>query len=284
MTKDGNPPSARVFDAAAYLAELDARGHAGDTVSTGFPSVDARLGGGPRRGDLVVLAGDTGSGKSALAMAMAIRAAAEGEHVEYFSGEASPTRLIERSLALLSRTPVDTIRQGQLDEETHARVGAAALQLRAQSPGFAIMPPNGVGGLSDLLIEEMGIGLVVLDPVQSLLTGRMTRDEELAHVVRELKGMALRRGCTLLLVSGLAGAVRDRADPRPRLEDLGALGALAQHADIVLGLFREEVYHASSDIEGAAELHVLKHRNGAAGWVDLYFYKRWLRFEDMVES
>ncbi len=284
MTNDRNRAPARVFDAAAYLAELDARGDAGDTVPTGFPSVDSRLGGGPRRGDLIVLAGDTGSGKTALAMAMAIRAGARGEQVAYFSGESSPTRLIERSLALLSRTPVDTLRQGQLDEETRARVGAAALELREHSPGFAIMPPNGVGGLSDLLIEEMGIGLVVIDPVQSLVTGRMTRDEELAHVVRELKGMALRRGCTLLLVSGLSTPVRDRPDSRPRLDDLGALGALAQHADIVLGLFREEVYHASSDIEGAAELHVLKHRDGASGWVDLYFYKRWLRFEDMVDA
>lgn len=284
MTNDANPAPSRVFDAAAYLADLDARGEVGDTVPTGFPSVDAKLGGGPRRGDLVVLAGDAGCGKSALAMAMAVRVAAAGEQVAWFSGESSPARLIERSLALLSRTPVDILRNGKLDEETHARVGAAALQLRDRSPGFAVMPPNGVGGLSDLLIEEMGTALVVVDPVQSLLTGRLGRDEELAHVVRELKGMALRRNCTILLVSGLTHAVRERPDARPRLDDLGALGTLAQHADIVMGLFREELYHPSSDIDGAAELHVLKQRNGPAGWVDLYFYKRWLRFEDMVEG
>lgn len=277
-------PRPRPFDAAAWLARLDTAGAADDTVSTGFPSVDTRLGGGPRRGDLVVLCGDAGVGKSAFTMAVALRAAEAGHEVAFFSGEADTERLIERALGILSKTSADTLRRGDLDEETHARVGAAVLRLRDHSPLFSFVPPNGVGGLSDLLIDQLGIGLVIIDPIESLATGRATRDEELAHVVRELKAMAVRRRCTVLVTTQLARPVRDRADPRPQLDDLGALGALTQHADVVLGLYREELYHAASDIDGAAELHLLKHRTGSLGWVDLYLYKRWLRFEDMVEG
>ena len=95
--------------------------------------------------------------------------------------------------------------------------------------------------------------------------------------------MALRRSTVILAVSGLRESPTGRADPRPTLRDLGGLGALRHHADVVLGLFREELYAPSAHIEGATELMVLKNRSGPTGLVDLYFYKQWLRFEDMVE-
>ena len=87
----------------------------------------------------------------------------------------------------------------------------------------------------------------------------------------------------MLAVSHLGRTVRDRPDQRPTLDDFGGQGAIRQQADVVLALFREEEYAASPHVEGAAELHVLKNRGGPKGFVDLYFYKQWLRFEDMVE-
>jgi replicative DNA helicase len=71
---------------------------------------------------------------------------------------------------------------------------------------------------------------------------------------------------------------------RPTLSDFGALGAVKQHADVVLGIFREEMYENARGIDGATELHILKNRHGVTGYVDLFFYKKWLRFEDMVEE
>jgi replicative DNA helicase len=76
---------------------------------------------------------------------------------------------------------------------------------------------------------------------------------------------------------------RDRKDPRPQLDDFGALGAVKQFADVVLGLYRHEMYESAPDVDGATELLVLKNRNGARGYVDLFFYKQWMRFEDMLE-
>lgn len=276
-------PSPRPFDAADYLAAVDAAGGRLDAVPTGFPSVDALLGGGPRRGDLVVLAGDTGSGKSALAMAMALRATEDASDAALFSGEFGTERLYERALAMLGRARVDDLRHGTMDEATRAAVGTAALRLRERAPMFSFVPPNGVAGLSDLLIEHLGLDLLVIDPLQSLATGRGTRDEDLAQTVAQLKALAVRRQCVVLVVTHLAHPVRDRPDPRPTLTDLGTLGALAHHADVILGLYREEQYHAASDVDGAAEVHILKSRDGALGYADLFFYKRWLRFEDMVE-
>jgi replicative DNA helicase len=81
----------------------------------------------------------------------------------------------------------------------------------------------------------------------------------------------------------LARPPAGRADPRPSLRDLGGLGAIQQHADVVMGLFREELYEPGRQVDGAAELAVLKNRNGPTGFIDLFFYKQWLRFEDMVE-
>jgi replicative DNA helicase len=98
-----------------------------------------------------------------------------------------------------------------------------------------------------------------------------------------MKAAALRANCALLL---LANCDVDRAmSPvaRPRLADFGAHGAVQQHSDVVLALYREEMYDDARGIEGAAELHVLKNRHGATGYADLYFYKKWLRFEDMEE-
>lgn len=276
-------PPARVLDAAAYLEGLTAAGGAGDTLSSGFPSLDALLGGGFRRGDLVVLGGDVGSGKSALALAMALRAAEQGRSVALFSGELSGERLMERGLAVQGRAAIDDLRHGRLDDAAYASVASAALAMRQHPMLLSHMPPNGLPGMSDLLIEHLGLDLLVVDPLQSLARGALPMEEELAQVVRDLKGMAVRRDCAVLVVSHLAVAVRERSDPRPRLDDFGALGSLRQLADVVLALYREELYETSRDVEGAAEIHVLKQRSGGTGYADLYFYKRWLRFEDMVE-
>jgi replicative DNA helicase len=273
----------RPFDAAAWLGDVLAAGGTGDAVATGFPSLDTLLGGGPRRGDLVVVGGDVGSGKSALALAMALRCSDSEGDAALFSGELSSTRLLERALCIEGRVRVDDVRHARLDEAQHASVAAAALRLRTRAPMLAHLPPNGFAGLSDLLIEHLGLDLLVIDPLQSLARGEGSTEEALAQAVRDLKGLAVRRECVVLLVSHLDQGVRSRPDPRPRLEDFGALGAIRQLADIVLGVYREEMYDASRDVDGAVEVHVLKHRDGAAGYADLYFYKQWLRFEDMVE-
>jgi replicative DNA helicase len=254
---------------------------AGDASLTGFPSVDRWLGGGVRAGDLVVLAGDVGSGKSALALAMAIRMAQGGTRVAFLSGEMSVERVMERALALEGRVRVDDLRLGKLDEIARAGVGGAAVRLRDRAPRFEVLP---TGGIEELIgrIRELDVQVVIVDSVQSLASASRSQEEELAAAVRALKALAVERDICVLVTSQLPGW-EPRDDPRPTLDDLGAKGALKQSADVVLGLYREEMYAPAGGVEGATELLVCKNRNGSTGYVDLYFYKQWLRFEDMLD-
>src|SRR3989442_1673930 len=187
------PSSARRFEKRPSLDTLVERVDAqrpgevtGDTIPTGFGSLDKLLGGGFRRRDLVLLGGDIGSGKSALALGIALRVAQQSLGVAYLSGEMNEERLMERPVALL---------------------------VVAQLPGFQ--------------------------------TGRDAK--------------------------------------RPTLDDYGVMGAPKQHADVILSIFREEMYNPGGGVDGATELIVAKNRNGPTGFVDLYFYRRWMRFEAMLD-
>jgi len=236
----------------------------GDTVPTGFASVDKILGGGLRRRDLVVLGGDIGAGKSALALGVALRVAQQGLGVAFLSGEMDEERLMERALAIEGRVTVDDLRAAKMSDQTRAGIGGAAVRLRG-----------------------LPLALVVVDYLQLVpppggLT-RVTQDEDTALVLRRLKALALERQVALLLVAQLPRFQAQRENPRPTLEDYGVLGALKQHADVVLSIFREEMYRPGGGVEGATELIVAKNRNGPTGFVDLYFYRRWMRFEDMLD-
>ena len=255
-----------------------------DTIPSGFPSLDKTLGGGFRRGDLIVLGGDVASGKSALALAFAIRASSAGTRAAFFTAEMNVERVLERIMAMEARTRIDDLRQGTLDDLTRANAGAVALKLREHLPMIETIPADGSTKLAALLDELPELDLVIVDSIAALAQGTGTRSlaEEHASVIRELKAVAVERGVAVVATAPLPNLV-PRPDYRPVLDDFGALGAVKQHADVVLGLFREDMYEASRHIAGATELLVRKNRNGPLGYVDLFFYAQWLRFEDMLD-
>lgn len=274
--------SSPLSDVLRRLDTLAGATSSDDTIPTGFPSIDRMLGGGFRRGDLIILGGDVGSGKSALALAIALRIAA-GRDVTFLSAEMSVERVLERALAIEGRVRVDDLRRGQLDESARAGVAAAGLQLRDATLTVSTLPSGGVQAVTDELQRALDVELGVLDPLQALSTGVLSHDEELAAAMLKLKRAATELGVALLVTAHTPKLSRVRSDPRPTLEDYGALGAVGQHADVVLGIYREEMYQPSQGVEGATELLVSKNRNGPTGYVDLYFYKQWLRFEDMLD-
>ncbi|MBI4501860.1 MAG: DnaB-like helicase C-terminal domain-containing protein [Gemmatimonadetes bacterium] len=255
-----------------------------DTVPTGFPSVDRLLGGGFRRRDLIALGGDVGSGKSALALAFALRTAALGYPVVFFSGEMDEDRLLERALAIQGKAPIDDMRAAKLGEQARATIGAAAVGMRDLP--LTIHPL--VGQHFDEALAAAWPhhpALIVIDYLQLLPppTVRSTQEEDNAATLRALKAMALERRVACLTVAQLGRHTPQRDNPRPELEDFGALGAVKHHADVVLSIYREEMYRPGGGVEGATELIVAKNRNGPTGFVDLYFYQRFLRFEDMLD-
>jgi len=255
-----------------------------DGIPTGFPSLDELLGGGLRRGDLVVIGSDTGAGKSALALAIALRVSETGRSTLFLTAEMEAERVLERALAIEGRARIDDLRGGSLDEGSRANVGAAAVRLRDNALRIERTPaPGSAEVIAERVGEARDIQLAVVDPLQALAVGARSRDEELAGAVQRLKTLAMDQHVAIVLTAHLSAMARDRKDPRPQLDDFGALGAVRQHADVVLGLFREEMYQAGISVDGAAELIILKNRNGGMGYADLYFYKQWMRFEDMLD-
>ena len=259
----------------------------GDTVPTGFASLDKILGGGVRRRDLIVLGGDIGAGKSALALGVALRVAQQGLGVAFLSGEMDEERLMERALAIEGRVTVDDLRAAKMSDQTRAGIGGAAVRLRGLPLAMLPLAAEDFDTMADRLDPLRQLALVVVDYLQLVpppqgLT-RVTQDEDTAIVLRRLKALALERQVALLLVAQLPKFQAQRENPRPTLEDYGVLGALKQHADVVLSIFREEMYRPGGGVEGATELIVAKNRNGPTGFVDLYFYRRWMRFEDMLD-
>jgi replicative DNA helicase len=257
------------------MREIDARSDGAvspDTVPTGFPSIDRLLSGGPRTGDLIVLGGDVGSGKSSLALGIAMRTALAGHRTLFYSAEMSPDRLHERMLAIQGRARIEDIRKGSLDDVARAGIGAATVAMR-ELPTMAESLPTTLPLLAESIARVEHPRLVIVDAIQSL-------DED-ETAVRGLKALAVARHLAIIATSHLPKLANDQ---RPALNDFGPGQAVKQHADIVLGLFREEMYATGAAVEGAAELHALKNRNGPTGYVDLYFYKQWMRFEDLLEN
>ena len=250
-----------------------------DSVPTGFPSVDRVLGGGFRRRDLVALGGDVGSGKSSLALAFALRTAAKGLPVVFFSGEMDEDRLMERAVAIRGKTSIDSMRNAELSEEQRAAMRAATLFIR----NLPLVGQHFDEALASAWQHHPA--LIVVDYLELLPppATRASQDEDNAATLRALKAMALERQVACLAVSQLGAFTPTRNDPRPKLEDFTALGAVKQHADVVLLLYREEMYRPGGGVEGATELLVAKNRNGPTGFVDLYFYQRFMRFEDLLD-
>lgn len=259
----------------------------GDTIPTGYGSLDKLLGGGVRRRDLILLGGDIGSGKSALALSIALRVAQQSVGVAYLSGEMNEERLMERALAIEGCVAVDELRGAKLNEQARAEVGGAAVRLRGLPITFLPLAGEGFEAVFEHLDPLRQVGLVVVDYLQLVPppSTRTTQDEDTALVLRHLKATALARQVALLVVAQLPGFSfkAERNDPRPTLDDYGVLGAPKQHADVILSIFREEMYRPGGGVEGATELLVAKNRNGPTGFVDLYFHRRWMRFEDMLD-
>ncbi len=249
-------------------------------VPTGFPSFDRAIGGGFRRGDLAVLGGDDGAGCSALALAIALRRPLPAL---LLTTEMHPDRIYERALASSGRVSLEALRLGTITEEDRVRLAAAALALRDRAPVVDRLGHDGVSGIARAIEATTQSSLVIVDGLEGLLERDSPRDESLAFAVLSLKRLALERNIALLLLSHLPRLDRARQNLRPQLSDFGACGAVGVHADLVLGLYRDEMYDAELGLSGATELRVLKQRDGALGYADLYYVARHLRFEDVLD-
>ncbi|MBF0294961.1 MAG: replicative DNA helicase [Magnetococcales bacterium] len=272
------------------LDKLIARQEAITGVPTGFTDLD-RLLAGLQRSDLLILAGRPAMGKTSLVMNMAINAALDHQvPVAVFSLEMSREQLTTRLLASTARVDAQGLRTGRLrDEEYHKLVHAAQDLSQApvyidDSPSLSIMS---LRAKARRLKREKGIGLLVVDYLQ-LMQGEDTQEnrvQEISQISRGLKGVARELDIPVLALSQLSRKVEERPNKRPILSDLRESGSIEQDADIVMFVYREEVYKENDPaLAGLAEVIVAKQRNGPTGTVRLTFQKQFTRFENHASA
>ena len=271
---------------AAVVANIERRGAGTDSAtSTGFPDLDRLLSGGFRPGNLVVVAGRPGMGKTALAGGLALNAAAAGVPALFLSMEMSDTELADRLIAVAGRVPLDAVLSGDMSGDAGGRIMAGVSRLHEMP---LVLDEQGGLSVFDICTKARsvkrrhGLGLLVVDYIQLCSGEGETRNGQIEAITRGLKALAKELGIPVLALSQLSRNCENRPNKRPMLSDLRESGAIEQDADVVLMCYRDEYYNPESPDAGTAEIIVAKNRQGGAGMARLAYIAPQTRFETLA--
>ena len=259
-------------------------------VPTGYRDLDAALGGGLQRSDLVILAARPGNGKTSLALNIAAHAALqEGKRVAFFSLEMGAKQLGLRLIAMQANQDQRRLRLGLIDDWDQVVRAADTLS----EGGIWIDETAGISHTElrskiRRLQSTQGVNLVIVDYLQLMHAlqseGKRfpVREQEIAEISRNLKAVAKELNVPVLALAQLNRALEARQNKRPQLSDLRESGALENDADVVLFIYREDLYQETKDPDkkNAADLIIAKHRNGPVGEVRLRFDPSRTSFHD----
>jgi replicative DNA helicase len=244
-----------------------------------------RLLGGLQKSDLVIVAARPGVGKTSLCLSFARSAARLGKHVAIFTLEMSNEQVVQRLVSAETSIDAQRLRLGQL-EENEWPLFVHATGVLSELPIFIDDTPS----ISALQLRakarrihaEHGLDLIVVDYLQLMTseTRAENRVQEVSHISRMLKGLARELDLPVVAASQLSRAVEQRTDKRPVLSDLRESGSLEQDADVVVFIYREEMYKPETERQHIADIMVSKHRNGPTGVVQLFFRQQLAQFLD----
>lgn len=264
-------------------------------VPTGFRDLDELLSG-LQKSDLLILAARPAMGKTSFALNIAAHAGVRAQvPTAIFSLEMSKEQLVDRMLAAEAGVDLWRLRSGKLSDAPEsndfAKIGQAMGTLSEANIFIDDTPMLNVMELRTKvrrLKAEHGLGLIIIDYLQ-LMTGHRTsssdnRVQEVSEISRGLKGIARELDVPVLALSQLSRAVENRSPQIPMLADLRESGSIEQDADIVMFIYREEVYNKDTERKNIAEIHVRKHRNGPIGQVDLFFSQQNTQFRDLEKT
>ncbi len=256
-------------------------------VPTGFKSLDRTLAG-LQKSDLIILAARPSIGKTTLALNIAQHVAVkEGIPVGIFSLEMSKEQLIDRLLAGESGVDAWKLRNGALEDTDFPKINHAMAVL-SDAPIFiddsALTNVMEMRTKARRLQAEHDLGLIVIDYLQ-LMSGRNSRSDnrvqEVSEISRGLKGLARELNVPVLALSQLSRSVESRTPQIPMLSDLRESGSIEQDADVVMFIYREEMYNPDTDRQHIADILISKHRNGPTGRAELYFHPELLSFRNL---
>lgn len=254
-----------------------------DGMSTGLTDVDEKLGK-IRPGDLVVIAGRPGMGKSAYAMQLLRSMGTAEKPALFFSLEMSAGQLVDRMLSSEGRINLKKFRTADFhDEDWHGLT--VAIGKINDIPLYIDDNSNSLGQIMSTMRtfkRRHGLGVVAIDYIGLVESSGDTREQEIARITRALKLAAKRFGCPIIALSQLNRKLEDRADKRPVMSDLRESGAIEQDADSILMLYRDEIYNPDSDHKGTCEVLIRKNRHGETGMVPVVFRADLVRFENFA--
>jgi len=271
---------------ACERADKISKSHGLTGTPTGFYGLD-KITNGLQRSELILLAARPAMGKTALALNIAQRAAAEGKVVAMFSLEMSKMQLGTRLLSTLSGVAASKLNSGDLSDNDR-RATARALDLIGNTRLFvddtAGLTVAGLRIKAKRFKQEHGLDLIVVDYLQLMQSAvRDNRVQEISEISRGLKLLARELNIPILALSQLNRSVEMRADKRPQLSDLRDSGSLEQDADIVMFLYRDEYYNRDDpENKNLAELIIAKNRNGATATIGLLFRRELTCFDNLT--
>jgi len=276
----------------ASLDHLEALYERGDSITgvpTGFADLDEQLSG-LQASSLVIVGARPSMGKTSFALGIAGHVAIEKRlPVLFFSLEMNHLEITQRLLCSEARVDSSRVRNGRLHEADWPKIVEAIGKL-GEAPLFIDDNPNltimEIRAKARRLKSREGLSLIVVDYLQ-LMSGRdaaENRQVEVSEISRGLKILARELSVPVVALSQLSRNLEARADKRPVLADLRESGSLEQDADVVLFIYRDEVYNKESDQKGIAEIIIAKHRNGPTGVTQLAFLDHYTRFANMARA
>ncbi|WP_373100627.1 MULTISPECIES: replicative DNA helicase [Pasteurellaceae] len=269
------------------------KNHNGITgVTTGFIDLDKKTAG-LQPSDLIIVAARPSMGKTTFAMNLCENAALASEKpVLVFSLEMPAEQIMMRTIASLSRVDQTKIRTGQgLDESDWSKIGST-LGIFKQKPNLFIDDSSGLtptelrSRARRVYRENKGLSLIMVDYLQLMRAPGFAdnRTLEIAEISRSLKALAKELEVPVIALSQLNRTLENRADKRPVNSDLRESGSIEQDADLIMFIYRDEVYNDNSDDKGIAEIIIGKQRNGPIGRVRLKFQGQYSRFDNLKEQ
>ncbi len=256
-------------------------------IPTGYNEFD-KLTAGLQAGELIVIAGRPSMGKTTLAVNIAENAAIGARiPTAIFSMEMPSQQLAFRMISSLGRVDQTHLRTGKFPDEDWSRINTA-VQLMSDAPIFiddsASLSPTEIRARARRLKREHGLGLIVVDYLQLMQVHGSTenRATEISEICRSLKALAKELELPIIALSQLNRSVEQRTDKRPVMSDLRESGAIEQDADLIVFIYREEVYNPETPRKGVADISIAKQRNGPIGDFPLTFVGRFTKFENWV--
>ena len=258
-------------------------------VQTGFKELD-EMTTGLQPGDLVIVAGRPSMGKTAFVLSLALNTSMKYKNpTAIFSLEMSKESLVQRMLCSEARVNMHQLRSGTLPKRDLPKLSLAAGPL-AEAPIYIDDTPAisvlELRAKARRLKAQYGLKLIIIDYLQLMgSTSKVeSRQQEISIISRSLKGVAKELDVPVIALSQLSRAVEQRNDHRPQLADLRESGAIEQDADLVMFVYRDEVYNKDDEnVKGKAEIIVGKQRNGPIGTANLAFVRDFARFENLSE-